>query len=84
MYRYNANTLPECFCSMFQRNDEVHSYRTRQSTKIHLCNPRTKLAHKSIRHSGPDVWNSIPEEIRNLLSMRSFKSSVKQRLISQM
>ena len=84
MYRYNNNVLPVSFCSMFQRNNEVHSYHTRQSTKMHLSNPRTMLAHKSVRHSGPDVWNSIPAEMRNLLSIHSFKISVKRMLISRM
>ena len=83
MFRYNTDLLPMSFNNMFRTNQNVHSYSTRRATDIHLHNPLTALAHKSIRHSGPDVWNSLPVEIRNRYSFYSFKHSIKQMLITQ-
>ena len=83
MFRYNTDLLPMSFNNMFRTNQNVHSYSTRRATDIHLHNPLTALAHKSIRHSGPDVWNSLPVEIRNRHSFYSFKHSIKQMLITQ-
>ena len=41
MYRFNNNLLPASFASMFHLNNAIHSYPTRQSTNIHLLNPRS-------------------------------------------
>ena len=82
MFRYNLNRLPLYFMNMFQFNKQIHSYSTRHATNIHLSNPRTLLAHKSIRHSGPDVWNSLSSEIRGTRSLYSFKQSVKNMLFT--
>ena len=84
MFRYNAGLLPISFSSMFQTNSAVHSYSTRQASNIHLNNPRTALAYKSIRHSGPDVWNSLPQSVRDVQKTHSFKKKIKHILISKM
>ena len=84
MYRFNKNLLPPSFSAMFQQNNAIHTYFTRQAANIHLSNPRTVLAQKSIRHYGPDVWNSIPSDTRNLLTTQSFKRAVKCMLIAKM
>ena len=84
MFRYNAGLLPESFSSMFQINAKVHSHFTRQVSHIHLNNPLTALAHKSIRHSGPDIWNSLPQRVRDLQKMHSFKKAIKSILFLKM
>ena len=78
MYRHNSNLLPISFSSMFRRNNDVHTYPTRQAASIHLCNPRTALAHtcKYVRHNGPDVWNSLSTDTRNLLTIHSLKKQL--------
>mgnify|MGYP000896791022 FL=1 len=82
MYRYNNSILPASFISMFLKNNAIHSYSTRQAANLHLFNPRTVLAHKSVRHTGPDVWNSLLIETRNLPTIYSFKNAVKRMLIA--
>ena len=84
MFRFNTELLPDSFSSMFKANNAVHSYSTRQASNIHLVNPRSTLAHKSIRHSGPDVWNSLPQHVRNLQTKHSFKNAIKRSLILKM
>ena len=84
MYRHKSNLLPVSFSTMFQPNSAVHSYPTRQATKLHVSNPHTMLAHKSIRHRGPDVWNSLPNKLCNMLTEHLFKRTVKHMLLSNM
>ena len=84
MFRFNIKLLPTSLSSMFQPNNMVHSYSTRQSSNLHVVNPHTTLAQKSIRHRGPDVWNSLPNDIRNIKSTNSFKRALKCIIISQM
>ena len=83
MFRHNLNRLPSYFMTMFHLNRQIHSYNTRYASNIHLNNPRTLLAQKSIRHSGPDVWNSLSLDIRSSSTVESFKTSVKNMLITR-
>ena len=83
MFRHKSDILPLYFKNMFQLNKDVHSYPTRHACNIHLANPRTLLLHKSIRHSGPDVWNSLSPQIRAISSARLFKKSVKTLLFAR-
>ena len=83
MFRHKSNIIPLYFKNMFRQNRDIHSYPTRHACNIHLTNPRTLLSHKSIRHSGPDVWNSLSPQIRGISSARLFKKSVKTLLFAQ-
>ena len=83
MFRLHNDSLPSHFPPMFCLNRNIHTYPTRQSNKYHLCNPKTTMAMKSIRHSGPDIWNSLSVDIRNLKSVYTFKKSVKSILLSK-
>ena len=49
MYKYVTNLLPPSFQNFFTNNANILSYPTRRSTDFHLNNPRTLLAHKTIR-----------------------------------
>ena len=82
MFRSKQDLLPVSFSTMFQLNSAVHSYPTRQASDIHLVNPGTALAYKSVRHSGPDVWNALPQHVRNLQKIVTFKRSIKHILLS--
>ena len=81
MYRFQSNQLPETFDNIFRLNSAIHKYPTRISTDIHLFNPVTKLAHRSIRHAGPDTWNSIPLNVRRSLTISSFKLELKKTIL---
>ena len=63
MHKYTYNQLPISFNDLFTPNSNIHNYPTRRSSDYHLQNPRIILAQKSIKHHGPDVWNSLPEGI---------------------
>ena len=83
MYKYKNNLLPQSFHNFFTLNSDIHSYPTRISSDFHLINPKLLIAHKSIRHHGPDLWNSLPESIKSSNSIYSFKRLVKKMLLSE-
>ena len=83
MYKYTTNLLPRSFQSFFTLNTNIHSYPTRRSADFHLNNPKTLLAHKSIRHHGPDIWNSLPDTVKSRTSLHSFKASAKKYVLSK-
>ena len=83
MYKFSTNTIPMPFRNIFVYNKDIHSYPTRHSSDLHLTNPKIILAHKSIRHHGPDVWNDLPDNIKLSASLYSFKALLKKHLISK-
>lgn len=83
IYKYLNNMLPHSFQNFYTLNNAVHSYPTRSSSYIHLVNPKLLIAHKSIRHHGPDLWNPLPEVIKSSTTLSSFKSKVKTMLLSE-
>ena len=82
MYKFKINLIPANFKSFLNRNDQIHAHQTRSACKYHLVNPKTSLAQKSIKHRGPDIWNSLPNDIIQCTSLNSFKSSLKKYLMS--
>ena len=45
--------------------------------KLSVIPPRTKIGARAFRHSAPQVWNSLPQDIRSASSVQSFKSRLK-------
>ena len=64
MFKYTKDALPQVFRNFFVYKRNVHSYPTRTRNNIHLNNPKLLLAHKSLRHHGPDVWNALPDHVK--------------------
>ena len=83
MYKFSNNLLPLSFRSFFEYNKNIHTYPTRHSSDFHLVNPKTLLAHKSIRHVGPDIWNSLPLTIKSSTRLFTFKALTKRMYLSQ-
>ena len=83
MYKYKNKLLPPSFHDFFTLNSAIHSYPTRNSPNYHLVNPRLLIAHKSIRHHGPDLWNALPDSIKSCTNLFAFKAQMKKRLLSK-
>ena len=68
-------------CYMFGRKNllqyPVHSYNTRNKNIAIPSFQRLALSERSLSCSGPKLWNSLPEEIRNCNSVANFKRSPK-------
>ena len=82
MYKCTQNLLP-LFQNTFQFNRDIHSYPTRHRNDFHLNNPKLLVAHRFIRYHGPDVWNSLPVQIKSCTSLFAFKSLLKKHLLLQ-
>ena len=83
MYKYSQNQLPSLFRNIYNLNSNIHTYPTRRSSDYHLENPKIILAQKSIRHNGPDIWNTLPTHLRQCSSLFSFKALFKKELLSK-
>ena len=83
MYKYHYKMLPPVFTDFFSYNNNLHSYPTRTSHNIHLDNPRTLLAHKTLRHHGPDIWNTLPDSLKQIRFISPFKKGIKKLLLNK-
>ena len=73
MFKYTREMLPPVFSNIFLYNKNLHSYPTRSRNNIHLDNPKILLAHKSLRHHGPDIWNALSNDMKEETLLNSFK-----------
>ena len=64
---------------IFDRN---HSYPTRSYNDLVPFYARLTVTQNSLRVAGPNIWNSIPIDIRNLQTLSLFVNHYKKYLIS--
>jgi len=66
---------------MFVPNCTVHSHNTRQSDDFHVHFHRLISTSNSIRVYGVNIWNSICKDIRNIKSLKLFRTKYKYCII---
>ena len=59
-----------------------HNYNTRNSSNMQVARSRLTISQNSINVKGPNIWNSIPNEIQISLTRESFKYKYKNFLLS--
>ena len=62
--------------------DREHSYLTRNYDNLVPFHARLTVTKNSLRTIGPNIWNSIPIEIRNMPTKNQFKTNYAKYLIS--
>ena len=78
MFRYFNNGLPTSFKNLFKLNKELHNYNTRSSIQIQKNHARTNYKKYSTVQKGCQIWNSLPQVIKDSKSLDIFKSSVRK------
>jgi len=82
MYSFSQNNLPKSLL-FFTRNDELHTYRTRQSKDPHIVLRRTKLMANCFICKGPELWGKLPLNAKQAKSMCAFKRQTKLLYLQQ-
>ena len=75
LYILEAVYFIHCNKSYFKLNSEYHDHFTRTSKHIHLDTHRTTKYINSIAHHGINLYNKLPDILKNLES-KKFKSKV--------
>ena len=70
------NLTPAYIRDKLVYTSEVASRSTRSTSKCHLYIPKPKITayHHSFSYSGPHLWNLLPENVRLVPSLATFKS----------
>ena len=81
MYRCIHGYAPVRLCNEIEMFYDRHGFNTRNSDSLNvvLPKPNTELFKQSFRYSGPQKWNSLPNELQNYHTLSSFKRYYKQK-----
>ena len=76
MFKVKNNLAPEIMNNVFEIKEK--SYNLRYNCDFTRRNVKTvKYGSESLSFLGPQIWNLVPKEIRNLQSLENFKKSIK-------
>ncbi len=73
VHKHQKGKLSDIFNSYYMSNNNVHSYNTRNETKLHEGRAKTNLGKNIIKIKGAKLFNTISEEITQLKSTNKFK-----------
>ena len=85
VYQWSRGLLPPCFSECFKFTYFVHSYSTRQSCKRNLYVASvntTQYGLRSLKFTGPRLWNSLPISIINSNSLGIFRKTLKNSILN--
>ena len=71
MFKYYHGTLPSNLRHSFLRVCDKHHYSTGVATSSCLSQPKppTEILKRSLLYSGPFVWNSLPNHLKQATSI---------------
>ena len=75
MYKSLNNLAPAYMSNKFTYSYDIHNLDLRSATNqwLYMPKPKLEIYRKSLSYSGPKLWNSLPESVRNAPTLGSFK-----------
>jgi len=67
---YHQNKLPSMFSNDFIQNYMIHIHNTRSREHLHLQHTQSFLGQRSLKFKGSCLWNSLPDELKPVISAR--------------
>lgn len=83
MYKFSINDLPLAFKHFFSKRSHVHDHQTRYAKNFNVTRNKKCFSDRSTRSSGPIIWNSLPDSLKESKSVKHFRKQLKQTLIQK-
>ena len=85
IYKCINNLAPHYLIDMFNYVTDIHGRLTRQSSAgdLYIHFARTVYKQRSLQYYGPQLWNSLPNCVRDANSLEPFKTLCKLWLLSK-
>ena len=86
VYQWSHRLVPPCFSESFKFASSVHSYSTRQSCNRNLYVDSvntTQYGQRSLKFTGPRLWNSLPTSMTNSNYLRIFSKTLKSSTLNR-
>lgn len=82
MFKISHHLLPAQFIDSFTQCSKIHQHLTRNSTVNFFILPHhTKVRSKSVKFAGPKIWNELPNSLKTIQTLGSFKRNLKRHII---
>lgn len=72
--------LPLVFRNYFELNSTFHTYNTRSSNDLHIVSFDKSFGFRCVKFKASKLWNSLPVNIKTLLSGAKFKGALHNHL----
>ncbi len=82
VYKCRMGLAPQCLCGMFTANNSNHSYNTRNAIQLRATITRIAYYDHSFMVSGLNLWNSLPNHIKESTSLSSIKGSLYNHIVT--
>jgi len=69
---YHQNKLPSICSNYFIQNYMIHKHNTRSREHLHFQHTHSSLGQRSLKFKGSCLWNSLPDELKSVISEHSF------------
>ena len=79
MWKVLNDEVPQTLKDHFSIRERNYGH---NNAKFHLPLANTNLFKRDITYQGPKLWNSIPANIKNNVSVPRFKTALKKYLLS--
>ena len=83
MHKVTYSQLPQNMSSMFLRTDNIHSHKLRNQNAYYIQQIITNTRKSTNNFSGPTYWNTLPVNLRQIVSIHLFKKKLKELLQSK-
>ena len=78
MFLYFNDKLPIIFNDYFTKNEYLLSYNRRSASNVHIDYQKRNYGKFSVKYRGAQLWNSLPENLRNEKSYSSYENLIKE------
>ena len=82
MYKLKNNKLPSMIPHRFITNEHIHSHNTINKEGYLIPSVITNCRKCTVSYAGPLLWNSFPQQLRQLPSEAVFKKKLKSTLLA--
>ena len=83
-YVHHRTNLPTAFIAYLEENKFVHHHDTRQKDDFHFTTVQSEIGKRSIKFKGSRLWNNLPNELKIVTSLQSFKYKLKNHLLQSL
>ena len=78
MFNVYTETSPEIILEVFHIKDQGHYFLRNQRDFVIPTVKSVNCGLESIRFLGPNIWDSLPNNLKNIESIESFKMAIKE------
>ena len=82
-FMQKEKSLPSPLLNIYNQNNRVHSYKTRQHLDMHINKIQVDIVFRSFVYKGPCVWSKIPPEIKLSKTSKCLGSRLKRKKLDE-